>query len=311
MGNGEYQILVIGSAVLDVKVRTRTMAIESGQSNPAEIQWSWGGVARNIAENLARLGADVHLLTAVGDDKAGHGLLAQLHELGIETEASLIVPEMHTGAFVGVYHFDKRLRVGFDDMQVTWQITPGHLNRWRRLFRDYDMVCLDANLSARALQTIFRLAGEYDTPVCVDPTAGLLAPRLHPFLNQIALLTPNRTEAEALVGIQLPDDAALLLGARRLAQMGVALAVITLGADGLCYATSEESGRLPAFKSEMVDPMGAGDALTAAVAYGLLEDLEPSEAVKLGLAAAAQTIICKETVCPYISLESLYEKLVV
>ncbi|MGC9357068.1 MAG: carbohydrate kinase family protein, partial [Anaerolineae bacterium] len=91
----------------------------------------------------------------------------------------------------------------------------------------------------------------------------------------------------------------------------VELAIITLGAEGLVYATTEESGRLPAFEAEVVDRVGAGDALTAAVAYGLMEGFDHLEAVRLGLAAAAQTIICKETVCPYLSLEILYDRLIV
>ncbi len=61
---------------------------------------------------------------------------------------------------------------------------------------------------------------------------------------------------------------------------------------------------------EVVDVTGAGDALTAAVAYGLLEGMSPEETVRLGTAAAAQTIACHETVCPDLSLELLYERLV-
>ena len=93
-------------------------------------------------------------------------------------------------------------------------------------------------------------------------------------------------------------------------QAGVDLAIITLGADGIYYATSEESGRVPAFPVEVVDAIGAGDALTAAVAYGLMEGVSPGEAVRLGMAAAAQTVSYPDTVCPHLTLESLYELLV-
>jgi pseudouridine kinase len=310
--NGEgYEVLVLGAAGLDMKVRSGTLAIEPGQSNPGQIRWGWGGVARNIAENLTRLGAHTRLVTAVGADESGRELLAQAHRLGIDTEGTLVVEGQETAAYVGVYHVDERLWVAFDDMAIIAALTPGHLYRHRRFFKQTDMICTDANLSERALETLFRLAQEYDVPIVVDPTTALLAPKLRPYLAQLTAITPNRQEAEALLQEPLPDDEALLYGARALARMGVELAIVTLGADGLVYATPEESGRLPAFEAEVIDPIGAGDALTAAIAYGLMEDLPPTEAVRLGLAAAAQTIICQETVCPTLNLETLYDRLVV
>ena len=309
MSNSEHRVLVIGAAGLDVKVYPRTQAIEPYLSNPGTIHWEWGGVARNMAENLVRLGADVHFITAVGDDKWGQMLLQSLNDLQINTEACIVAAEKPTCSYVALHHLDKQLWLAFEDMDTLREITPGHLHRLRGVVRASDIVCIDANLSARALGTLFRLTRQYDVPVCADPTTTLLAHRLHPYLPDIAVITPNKDEAEALLGEPLNTEEAISAGARRLVGLGVDLAVITLGAEGLFYATSEESGRLPALPIDIVDPVGAGDALTAAVAYGLLEDVSPEETVRLGLAAATQTILCRETVCPTLSLDMLYERL--
>ena len=310
MVDHEHRVLVLGAAGLDLKIVPRAAAIEPARSNPATIRWGWGGVARNMAENLALLGAEVYLITAVGDDWWGHALLRQLRESGINTDGCIISHEQPTSSYAALYDQDKRLSVAFDDMIVTREITPGHLNRLRGLVREADIVCLDANLSPRALKTLFRLTAQYDVPVCADPTAALLAHRLQPYLSAITAITPGRAELEALLDEKLEDDEAIGAGARRLVQAGVKLAIVTLGAEGLTYATTEESGRIPAFPVEVVDPIGAGDALTAAVAYGLLEEISPEETVRLGMAAATQTIACREAVCPYLSLELLYERLV-
>jgi len=60
-----------------------------------------------------------------------------------------------------------------------------------------------------------------------------------------------------------------------------------------------------------VDRTGAGDALTAGVVFGLLNDFPIDEAVRLGVSAATLTLQCKETVCPDLSLERLYDQLVI
>lgn len=310
MSYGEHRALVLGAAGIDLKVRARSADVEPGRSNPGVIRWAWGGVARNIAENLARLGVEVRLITAVGDDWWGRALLRELRELGIHTDACIVSTEEPTASYVALHHQDGEPWVAFDDMAVVKEITPGYLNRLRRLVRETDIVCLDANLSPRAMKTLFRLTQQYDVPVCADPTTALLAHRLRPHLSSLTAITPDRSESEALLGEKLEDDEAISVGARRLVQAGVPLAVITLGAEGLHYGTYEESGRIPAFPVEVVDPTGAGDALTAALAYGLLEDVSPEEAVRLGMAAATLTLTCRETVCPHLSPELLYERLV-
>ncbi len=309
MNAAEHRVLVLGAASVDVKIYPRDQTVEPAYSNPGVIRWGWGGVARNIAENLARLGAEVHFVTAVGDDHLGRLLLQPLHDLGIHTDASLIVAGKPTSAYAALYHNDRQPWLAFEDMELLRGITSGHIHRLRGLVKSVDMVCLDANLSAPALETLFRLTRRYDIPVCVDPTTAALAPRLHPYLPDITVITPNKEEAEALLGAPFDTAEAISAGTRRLVQLGVQLAVITLGAQGLFYATSTESGRLPAFSVDVVDSIGAGDALTAAVAYGLLEDVSPAEAVRLGITAATQTVLCHETVCPTLSLEMLYERL--
>jgi pseudouridine kinase len=124
------------------------------------------------------------------------------------------------------------------------------------------------------------------------------------------LVTPNLEEAKALLGEEKARRSPIHL-AQRLVEKGVELAVITLAERGLCYATGEESGHLPAIDVPVVDRTGVGDALTAAVVFSLLEGLPPSEAVRLGLSAAALTLQCRETVCPSLNLEKLYGQLVV
>ncbi len=303
-------VLVIGAASLDSKGHV-TGPLRPGASNPGQVRRSVGGVARNVAENLARLGVNVALMTALGDDAIGQTVLRQAREIGIDASPSLIVEGGRTGAYLAVLDSTGALHVAVDDMAVLEAITPRYIHDRRKLIAEAEMVVVDANLSPAALETVFNITSKTGVRVCADPTSPLLAGRLRPYVPRLALTTPNAAEAEALSGLSIEDEDDALRVARYLVTVGVGLVVVTLGEQGLAYATSDESGRFPAIRTQIVDPTGAGDALTAGVIFGLLNDLEPVEAVRLGLAAATLTLKCAETVCPDLSLEKLYDQLVV
>ena len=99
--NPEGPVLVIGSAGVDVVGRVRG-ELDMGTSNPAQIRMSFGGVARNVAENLARLGQAVTLVTAVGEDAFGDRLLRQTAETGVDVGQVVRTPNFPTGSYLGV-----------------------------------------------------------------------------------------------------------------------------------------------------------------------------------------------------------------
>ena len=201
--------------------------------------------------------------------------------------------------------------MSIDDMVINRDlITPDFVYRRRALFRDASMIVLDANLSSATLRTIFGLAERYALPVCADPTTANLAPRLLSHLAGLTLIAPNAAEAEVLCGQHVTDRETALIAVQKLQALGIEIAVVTLGATGLVYATSQETGHVPAIKCEVIDMTGAGDALTAALVFGLLNGFEVDEAARLGVSAAALTLQCRETVCPALSLERLYDQMV-
>jgi pseudouridine kinase len=304
-------LLIIGAASIDTKGRAGQL-IQAGTSTPGTIRISVGGVGRNIAENLARLGEQVVLLSAVGDDGSGWRIMHQAAECGLDVSHVMVDPAHRTAAYLAVLDDTGNLVTSIDDMGINRElITPDLVYRRRALFRDARMVVLDANLSRATLHTIFRLARKYGVPVCADPTTATLAPRLCPHLPDLTLVTPNAAEAEALCDVMVTNRENALVAAQLLVSMGVQIAVVTLGATGLVYATSQESGHVPAIEAEIVDFTGAGDALTAGIVFGLLHDFPVAQAVRLGNSAAALTLQSRETVCPDLSLERLYERMVI
>ncbi len=305
-------VLVIGATLLDTKGKP-VAGLEPGTSNPAEIRSSRGGTARNVAENLARLGAEVVLISAVGDDPTGRQLLIQTAESGVNLDYVQMLPGRTTGSYIALLEADGLLSVALDDVRVMEAITPDFLNRNRALFRDASMVMFDGSLSEAAMRTAVRLAKENGVPLCADPASARLAYKLRPYLADLSLVVPNQVEEAELCGVDFPgyDPAAGLALARRLLAEGVDTVVVTLADFGLDYATADEMGYIPPSHTKFVDSTGTGDAVTAAILFGLLNDLPPIEAIRLGAAAAAVTLQTTETVVPDLSLDMLYDHLIV
>jgi pseudouridine kinase len=110
--------------------------------------------------------------------------------------------------------------------------------------------------------------------------------------------------------IKVSNRKQALAAAQYLVGKGVQIAIITLGEHGLCYATSETNGHIPAIRSAVVDPTGAGDSFSAALIFALLNDIPIDEAMRLGLSAASLTLGYRGAVVPDLSLEKLYDHLV-
>jgi pseudouridine kinase len=305
-------ILVIGAILLDTKGKPRS-GLAPGTSNPARIRSTRGGTARNVAENLALLGAEVTLLSAVGDDVTGRRLLAQTAESGVNLDYVCTIRGENTGAYIAILDPDGSLAVALDDVEVMRHITPEYLYEHEALFAQAGMVMMDGSLVPEAMETVIQLAQQYGIPLCADPSSARLAYKLRPFFPYIYLVAPNEVEAAELCQVDDPGDdpdSSLEL-ARQLVKMGVEIAVVTLPDFGIHYATSDEIGTIPAKYSEMVDSTGTGDAVTAAIIFGLINELPTIEALRLGVAAAGLTLQTAETVVPDLSLDMLYEHLIV
>lgn len=305
----EAPILVIGSSGLDLVGRSLG-SLQMGTSNPGHLRVSPGGVARNVAENLVRLGLRVNLITAVGEDQQGHQILQETRSEGINVDHCLQISEHPTGSYLAILDEQGNLHLGMDDMKISEQITSEYLQDRRFLFNEASAVFLDANLPEATLRTAISLASRAGVPVAADPTSVNLAPRLQPFLEKLWLITPNEKEAEAICPHPIPhaDREQAINAAKHLVNEGVQIAIIAMAEFGVGYATTESTGHIPAIKTDVIDPTGAGDALSAAVIFALLNDIPIDEAVRLGVSAAALTLRSPGTVAQDLSLERLYDE---
>jgi pseudouridine kinase len=289
-------VLVIGAASLDIKGQPERKPVQ-GSSVPGRIRNSLGGVARNIAENLVRLDVETVLLTAVGDDEAGERILGHAIAGGIDVSEALTLEGGRTGAYLALFGEQSGLDMAIDDMSILAALTPEFFESRRHLFEEACMVVMDANLSPDAIAKVVALCDTYDVALCADPTSAALADRLVPHLSSFYMVSPNRDAAQT--------------AAAHLVTLGVEIAIITLGEFGVVYADAETKGHIPAIQTQIADPTGAGDAMTAAIIFGLLEDIPLDECVRLGVTAASLTLRTRQTVRSDLSVDLLYDELVI
>ena len=305
------RVVVVGAASVDVKGRALE-PLAPLTSNPGQVQLSIGGAGRNIAENLARLGVNTVLLSVVGGDVFGQTILGHTAVAGVDVEHVIVSQDHPSGAYMALLDEGGRLIVALDEMSAMEELTPEYVEAHKGLLYGADMLIFDGNLPIETMTALTEFAHLEGIPVCVDPTSVALASSITPFLDRIDLFMPNLAEAQVFCDCDVAEGREAITAARKLVQVGVGTAVIALGADGVAWASSDESGWIPAFPiEEVVDAVGAGAALTAGVVFGLLNDVPLDEAVRLGASAAALTLQSPETVRSDLNLDMLYDKIMV
>jgi pseudouridine kinase len=305
-------VLVIGAAGLDIKGRSRS-TLQFATSNPGRIQNSFGGVGRNIAENLARLEVETVLLTAVGDDTSGDLLMAHCAVAGVDVTHVLQVSGGRSGSYVAVLDDDGDLSVAVSDYEIMQHLDGEFFEEHRQLFEAARLIVVDLNLCTEAIAKIIDLADHFQVPICVDPTSPTHAAKICDILDRFYLMMPNASETMTLCGLSTPasDLDTAITAAKQLVSFGIEIAIVTLGEKGVAYADHGNSGHIESRKTKIVDTTGAGDALTAAVIFGLMNGCSIDEAMRLGVTAASLTIQSRESVVPDLTPDLLYEHLIV
>ena len=269
-----------------------------GTSNPVAGRRGFGGVARNVAENLARLGSSASLITLIGDDDDGRALVEDLTAVGVGTGGVVRVPGRETATYAAVLTPEGDLALGLADMAILDGLAPDLLTANAGRLATTDWVFADCNVTAGLMAALADPKRRHGYRLAVDPVSVAKSAHLPPDLHGIDLLVLNRDEAAAilerrgLMGLDPQESAATLLRA------GAAGVVLTLGPDGAIAANPEGVVRVAATPATPVDVTGAGDSLMATVLHALMGEERLAAAVSWGCRAAALTVASPYTVDP-------------
>ena len=298
--DGQY-VVVCGGVNMDIGARSFA-PLRDRDSNPGRVEVSLGGVGRNIAHDLSLLGVDVCLLTALGEDGYTAQIERSCEELGIDLSHALRVKGGKTSTYVFIGDERGDMALAVSDMAICEELTSEYFAAQLPLLNGAAIVVADANLPQSSL---LYLAENCTAPLIVDPVSVSKAQKLTPVLGSIHTLKPNRIEAELLSGITIRDEQSLLAAADALLTRGVQRVFISLGEQGILAAEGGESYFQKSCPAQTKNATGAGDALTAALAWSLLKGKSLAESARLGAAAAAIAVEGEETINPALCVQSL------
>jgi 1-phosphofructokinase family hexose kinase len=250
-----------------------------------EVQECAAGKAVNMAVDLHSLGAPVRLLTLAGGER-GKAFLRHLGSVGVEVRG---VPAAAETRVCTTLLEEGRATELVENMGA---VSPAELGAFAAAFAEEaagaGVAALSGSLPEGAPATFYRdLAAKARGSVVLDARGPELLEALaaRPFL-----VKPNRRELGETLGRELPDDRALEAAMAEILERGARWIVVT---DGVGPVRVRGEGRAAAFRPpavRAVNPIGCGDCLAAGVAFGLSQGRDPVEAVRLGIAAAADKL---------------------
>lgn len=294
MDLSDGSIVVVGGANVDL-LGVAIEPLRADDSNIGHICESPGGVGRNIAENLARLGVRTHLITAFGTDAHGRWLREQCTREGIDVSASPDVADVPGSRYLAISDASGDMRLALNDMRALDALTPAVLSSASGLLGSASVVVADTNLPA---ETLVWLANHVTAPLLVDPVSSVKAGRIASVLDRVYALKLNVLEANALLGtaVSAEDDAGCSATARALLDAGVSRVFLTRGPRGVIAADGAETLTLPAPQVVIANATGAGDAFSAGVARATLRGLSLRQSAEIGSAMAALALASERTV---------------
>lgn len=296
-------VLCVGGANVDEVLRlSRPLYLEA--SNRVSTSMAAGGIARNVAQNLAALGVGAQLSSAVGDDASGDWLTSETIVAGVDTSLVIKRTGVTTGRYIAALAPNGDLTVGFADMAAVESLSPDDMVTIAPHIAKADHVFADANLDQHTLEKLLTVTSQTGTAVTVDLVSPYKAKRLGADLGKIDLVVGNRNEALSLLA--LPDDptTSTVDLAQAIVAKGALQAVISDGGGTIGWCgngaehrddgTGSGSGSLSPIPAKVVDVTGAGDALHSGIIASLVQGNCLEVAARDGIEIAAIMVASTE-----------------
>ena len=293
-------IVVIGATFMDIKGFPEGLYIPDGR-NVGRVEQIHGGVARNVAEDIANVELRPTFVSIVDDTPLGEAVVRKLRNHKVNTDYILTQAD---GMGVWLAVFDNH-----GDVAGSISRRPNMLplvdlleSKGDEIFAAADSVVLEVDLDKEIVKKVLELAQRHGCKRFALISNMSIAVERRDFLQKFDCFICNRQEAgmffvDDYTGRTREEMSEIL--SEKVRQAKIPAMVVTLGAEGAVYADlNGVKGSCPAKNVQVKDTTGAGDAFCAGVAIGLTYGKALPEAIEIGSSLAASVISSSENVCP-------------
>ena len=293
-------IVVIGSVFIDIKGYPISQYIPAGR-NVGRVVQTHGGVCRNVVEDIANVELRPTFVGVVDHSGTSTDILAKLNRHKVNTD---YVRRTENGLGTWLAIFDNAGDVvssisSRPDMSLIGNILE---ECGDELFAEADSIVVEIDMDVPILKQIFTLAEKYHRQIYAVVSNMSIAMERRDLLQRTGCIVCNEQEAgllfsEDYTGLSPEELLPVITGKARRAS--IPRMIVTMGAQGAVYTGQNgENGICPAWKVDVIDTTGAGDAFFSGVAIGLTYGKNLAESCAIGARLAASVIATKESVCP-------------
>ncbi|MFU2418745.1 ribokinase [Peptacetobacter sp. AB800] len=282
------KILVVGSLNLDYVIEVENMPKAGETIFGKSLKKIPGGKGANQAYSIGKLGGDVAMIGAVGDDDAGQILLNNLKSVNVDTSGIEIVNDNVTGqAYIYVDDNGQNCITVISGANAV--VDRDMIDRNMELIDDAEYVVMQLEVPIDTVKYVKDIAISKGKKVIIDPAPAIKNPDTN-LWRGCYIIKPNELELATLTGKKLNNIEEYKKAAIELQKTGADFVISTLGGDGAIAYDGENIKNFDCKKTTVVDTTAAGDTFTAGLVIGLNEGKSIEEAINFGQSAAAITV---------------------
>lgn len=295
-------VVCVGGVPIDITCVSKQKLNMGGKNPFAEVVVDAGGVTRNAAEVLCRLGVNVSVLAAVGDDNFARDIMEICQGAGLDMSHVKRVAGKKSTISIQMIDYDGEVAVMAADAKPESELDLTYIKSQQDFINNAACLLICPTLATDVLDYLFENFAH--VPKFMDVCALQFADKIKPYLPYIHTLKANEEEAKALCDIALDGVFSFWRMSDQILAMGAKNLVITLGSRGAIYTNELECNLYPAKKvSRVINATGAGDSFFAGLVYGFLMDLPTPQTMELAAACSRMTIQSPHTISPEITLD--------